>query len=148
MSKINKDKMVGFEIKTVHNLLKRNFESSPVNKKLENLTGMQRWVIGYLSDNEGKDIFQRDLEEEFSVRRSTATGILQLMEKNDLITREAVSHDARLKKLVLTPKAIEIQKKITEEIKEHEKMLCEGISQEDLDVFFKVMKQIKTNLEK
>ncbi len=140
--------MVGFEIKTVHNLLKRNFESSPVHKKLSNLTGMQRWVIGYLSEHEGKDVFQRDLEEEFSVRRSTATGILQLMEKNDLITREAVSHDARLKKLVLTPKAIEIQKMITEGIIEHEKMLCEGISQEDLDVFFKVMKQIKTNLEK
>lgn len=140
--------MVGFEIKTVHNLLKRNFESLPVHKKLSNLTGMQRWVIGYLSEHEGNDVFQRDLEEEFSVRRSTATGILQLMEKNDLITREAVSHDARLKKIVLTPKAIEIQKMITEGIIEHEKMLCEGISQDDLDVFFKVMKQIKKNLEK
>ena len=73
---------------------------------------MQRWVIGYLSEHEGKDVFQRDLEEEFSVRRSTATGILQLMEKNELITREPVSHDARLKKLVLTPKAIEIQKRL------------------------------------
>lgn len=140
--------MVGFEIKTVHNLLKRNFESSPVNKKLKNLTGMQRWIIGYLSDNEGKDIFQRDLEEEFSVRRSTATGILQLMEKNDLITRESVSYDARLKKLVLTPKAIEIQKIITEGIRRNEEMLCEGISQEDLEVFLKVIKQIRKNLEK
>lgn len=140
--------MVGFEIKTVHNLLKRNFESSPVNKKLKNLTGMQRWIIGYLSDNEGKDIFQRDLEEAFSVRRSTATGILQLMEKNDLITRESVSYDARLKKLVLTPKAIEIQKIITEGIRRNEEMLCEGISQEDLEVFFKVIKQIRKNLEK
>lgn len=140
--------MVGFEIKTVHNILKRNFESLPVHKELENLTGMQRWVIGYLSEHEGKDVFQRDLEEEFSVRRSTATGILQLMEKNELITREPVSHDARLKKLVLTPKAIEIQKMITEGIIEHEKMLCEGISQDDLEVFFKVMKQIRKNLEK
>lgn len=140
--------MVGFEIKTVHNLLKRNFEALAKGHEQEKLTGMQRWIIDYLSDHEGKDIFQRDIEDEFSVRRSTATGILQLMEKNDLITRETVCHDARLKKLVLTPKAIEIQKNITEEIKEHEKMLCEGISQEDLDVFFTVMKQIKKNLEK
>ena len=140
--------MVGFEIKTVHNLLKRDFESLPIQKEMKNITAMQKWIIGYLSDNDKKDIFQRDLEEEFSVRRSTATGILQLMEKNDLITREAVPHDARLKKLVLTPKAIEIGKMITEGIIEHEKMLCEGISQEDLDVFFKVMKQVKTNLEK
>lgn len=140
--------MVGFEIKTVDNLLKRKFESSPVNEKLENLTGMQRWIICYLSRNEGKDIFQRDLEEEFSVRRSTATGILQLMEKNDLITRESVSYDARLKKLVLTPKAIEIQRIIAEGIRKNEEMLCEGISEEDLEVFFRVIKQIRKNLEK
>ena len=138
--------MVGFEIKTVHNLLKRDFESLPIHKEMKNITAMQKWIIGYLSDNEDKDIFQRDLEEEFSVRRSTATGILQLMEKNNLITREAVSYDARLKKLVLTQKALDIQNEIDEEIKAHDKKISEGISKDDLEVFFKVMKQIRKNL--
>ena len=57
-----------------------------------------------------------------------------------------VSHDSILKKLVLTSKAIEIQKMIIEEIKENEKKLRKGISEEDLEVFFKVIKQIRKNL--
>lgn len=138
--------MVGFEIKTVHNLLKRDFESLPIQKEMKNITAMQKWIIGYLSDNDKKDIFQRDLEEEFSVRRSTATGILQLMEKNNLIKREPVSYDARLKKIVLTQKALDIQNEINQEIKAHDKKLSQNISKDDLEIFFKVMKQIRKNL--
>ena len=146
MFKINKDKLVGFEIKTVHNLLKRDFESLTIDKEMKNITAMQKWIIGYLSDNDKKDIFQRDLEEEFSVRRSTATGILQLMEKNNLIKREPVSYDARLKKIVLTQKALDIQNEINQEIKAHDKKLSKNISKDDLEIFFKVMKQIRKNL--
>ncbi|MFQ9564328.1 MAG: MarR family winged helix-turn-helix transcriptional regulator, partial [Faecalibacillus intestinalis] len=91
-------------------------------------------------------VFQRDLEEEFSIRRSTATGILQLMEKNDLIIRQPVSYDARLKKLVLTKKASEIQNEIHKEIEKHDKKVREGITEEELEVFFNVMKKIKKNL--
>ena len=141
MFKIDKENLVGFEIKTVHNLLKRDFDKSPIHDKFKGLTGVQKWVIGYLSEHEGQDVFQRDLEEEFSIRRSTATGILQLMEKNDLIIRQPVSYDARLKKLVLTKKASEIQHEI------HDKKLREGITEEELELFFKVMKKIKKNLD-
>lgn len=138
--------MVGFEIKTVNNLLERDFKSLPIYDKFKNITCMHRWIIDYISEHEGKDVFQKDLEEEFSIRRSTATGILQLMEKNDLIMRKSVSHDARLKKLVLTPKALEIQHEIREEIKVHDKKLSKGIPQDELEVFFKVMKKIRKNL--
>lgn len=138
--------MVGFEIKTVHNLLKRDFEKRLNYEKMKNITGVQKWVIGYLSEHEGEDVFQRDLEEEFSIRRSTATGILQLMEKNDLIVRVPVSYDARLKKLVLTQKALDIQYEINREIQAHDKKLRNGISEEELEVFFKVMNKIKRNL--
>ncbi len=138
--------MVGFEIKTVHNLLKRDFESLPIHDKIKDVTGMQKWIIGYLSDNNEKDIFQKDLEEEFSIRRSTATGILQLLEKNNLITRQPVSYDARLKKIVLTQKALNIQDEINEEIKVHEEKISKDISKDDLEIFFKVMEQIRVNL--
>ena len=133
MFKIDKEKLVGFEIKTVHNLLKRDFDKLPIHDKFNNLTGVQKWVVAYLSEHEGQDVFQRDLEEEFSIRRSTATGILQLMEKNDLIIRQPVSYDARLKKLVLTKKASEIQNEIHKEIEKHDKKVREGITEEELE---------------
>ena len=146
MFKIEKEKLIGLEIKTVHNLIKRDFDKLPIHEKMKNLTCVQKWVIVYLGDHEGQDVFQRDLEEEFSIRRSTATGILQLMEKNDLIIRQPVSYDARLKKIVLTKKASEIQNEIHREIEKHDKKLREGITEEELEVFFKVMKKIKKKL--
>ena len=70
------------------------------------LTNMQKRVLHYiLFQSLKKDIYQKDIEKEFQIRRSTATGILQLLEKKRFVIRETVEWDARLKKLVPTAKA-------------------------------------------
>lgn len=146
VDEIKEEKLLGAEIKAVHNLLKREIKSLPVYRNNEHITKMQKMIIIYLGERQEKDIFQRDLEEVFSIRRSTATGILKLMEKNELIRREGVSYDARLKKIVLTERSLDIKKEITEEMKLHDKKLSKDISKKDLEVFFKVMNQIRKNL--
>ena len=46
------------------------------------LTPMQKHVLTFiLFETMERDLYQRDIEEEFRIRRSTASGILQLMEK-------------------------------------------------------------------
>ena len=79
-------KFAGREIKTVNNLFKRYIDKNKTIKE-EKLTSMQSWIIRYLYKNNDKDIFQKDIEKEFSIRRSTATVLPQLMEKNDLIIK-------------------------------------------------------------
>lgn len=139
---------IGFEIKTLSNLIKRRIENSNVLRDADKLTGMHSFVIGFLYDNRDKrDIFQRDLEMEFTIRRSTATGILQLMEKNGLIVREAVDYDARLKKLVLTPKAIDIHRSFTKEIDEVEAQLLKGLTEDEISNFLVVLEKLKKNIE-
>lgn len=69
------------------------------------LTGRNFWVLRYLEDHEGENIFQKDLESAFKIRRSTVSRMVELMEQKELLTRESVSGDARLKRLALTPKA-------------------------------------------
>lgn len=138
---------IGPEIKTLSNLIKRSIDNSKVISDVNKLTGMHGWFIGYLYHNRDKDIFQRDLEDEFSIRRSTATGILQLMEKNLLITRETVDYDARLKKLILTPKAIAIHEEITKEFNQLEEQLAKGLTEEEIDTFFLLINKIKKNME-
>ncbi len=135
---------LGFQIKSVSNLMLRKMKS----KGAENveITRMQAWIIGYIYECGDQDVFQRDLEKKFNIRRSTATGILQLMEQNGLITRSSVPYDARLKKLELTPKALKIQKAIAERISRLEEIMGEGISEEEKEVFFSVMEKIKANL--
>lgn len=141
-------KKIGFEIKTISNLMKRRAEKSTTLKNAQKLTGMHSWVIGYLYHNrDKKEIFQRDIETEFSIRRLTVTGILQLMEKNDLIVRESVDYDARLKKLVLTPKAIALHETIEKEISEFETLLVKGLTEEEINSFLSTLEKMKKNIE-
>ncbi|MEA4890552.1 MAG: MarR family transcriptional regulator [Clostridiaceae bacterium] len=138
---------VGFEIRTLSNLIRRHVDNSQTIKYINNLTGMHGWIIGYLYDHQNNDIFQRDFENEFSIRRSTATAILQLMEKKELITRSPVKYDARLKKIILTDKAIEIHEMVAKEIDQMEELLTRGISGEELGTFLKIIKKMKKNIE-
>ena len=68
-----------------------------------------------------REVYQKDIEEEFRIRKSTATGILQLMEKNGFISRESSKKDARLKRIVPTPKAEALRPEILEHIRDTEK---------------------------
>ena len=78
------ERHVGGEIRVLSNLIKRCMDDGMPPET----TGMQGWIIGFLHRNEDRDMFQRDVEAEFNIRRSTATGILQLMEKNGFLLRE------------------------------------------------------------
>ena len=92
-------------------------------------------------------VFQKDFENKFSIRPSTASNILKTMEQKGLIKRVSVESDARLKKIVLTEKAIEIHKKVVKEIENREIRLKSGISEEELQVFFSVMQKLSANME-
>lgn len=145
---MNSKQHIGFEVRTLSNVIKRCFEEKARMNGLEGLTGMQGWIIDYLyKQNKGKEIFQRDVEKEFNIRRSTATGVLQLMERDGFITREAVAQDARLKSLKLTPKAIEAQEIIIKNINELEQQLAQGLTQEEVNTFLRLINQIKKNVE-
>lgn len=143
---MKENKTIEFEIHTLNNLIKRDIERS-MAKDRDALTGVHGWAIEYFCKNRDKDVFQRDFEEHFSIRRSTATKILQLMEKNGLIMRESVSYDARLKKITLTQKAVNVHNSIISDIAEREARISEGISAKELELFFKTIDKIKLNLE-
>lgn len=140
-------KNVGFELKTISNLIKRKIINLPEFTENDKLTSMHGWLIGYLYTNQNKEIFQRDIEAVSMLRRSSVTTMLQNMENNGLITREGVAQDARLKKIILTEKSIEMQKKIDKEINLIENQLKQGITDSELKTFFDILEKIKRNLQ-
>lgn len=142
-----KEKEIGFQIRTTSNLIRRNLEKLSSFRESQCLTGAHGWVIGYLYDNRHRDVYQRDFEAEFKIRRSTITNMLKLMEKNGLIVRESVDGDARLKKIKLTEKALQMQKRISEDICELENKMSVGITKEERELFFNIINKIKANLE-
>lgn len=138
---------IGFQLKAVMNLMCRRNESNKLYQKTAKLTGMHGWIIGYLSEHQGEEIYQKDIEARFSMRRSTVSGILQLMEKNGLLVRESVEGDKRLKRLTLTQKAVDLHQQILAEIDQTEQLLRQDISDEEITAFLKTLNKIKSNLE-
>lgn len=134
--------MIVFEVKALSNEIMRYMDNAARGREV---TGMQRGIMHFLSMRE-EDTYQRDVEEEFHIRRSTASGILALMEKNGLILRLDVPHDARLKKLVLTDKARALHQEASIEIEVMENTMARGISESDLEAFFRVAERIKKNI--
>ncbi len=135
------------ELKSVSNLIKRRIDNIFSHEDNEMVTGMQGFIIGYLFNHKDCDVFQKDIEEEFKIRRSTATGILQLMEKNGLIKRQFVSYDARLKKLVITTKAMDRHNLFLEGVNNMENDAKKGLSDDEVKSFIITLNKIKKNIE-
>lgn len=139
-------KHLGYEVKTLARMMRQCIDSTDFMKNNEQMTGMQGWVLGYFSRHEGQDIFQRDMESEFRVRRSTMTQLLNTMEKGGLIERVACDKDKRLKKIVPTQLAREFMRRSDEAINEAEAKLTKGFTDEELDTFYSFIERCKYNL--
>ncbi len=144
---MGRDNEIGFAVRRLFNVIKRDIEASSEREGIEHIKGINGWAISYFYDNRGKEIFQRDFEERFSIRPSTASRMLKTMEQKGFIERVSVENDARLKKILLTNKAIENHERIIKSIEKREERLKKGISNGELETFFSVMKKLTANLE-
>lgn len=112
------------------------------------LTGAQSHIMHYIlvKCTEGP-VFQRDIEKAFSLSRSSATGILQLMEKRGLILRKNVARDGRLKSLIPTEKAAQLDAQIGACIRQTEQCLTEGLSDAQRTQFMETAARMYSNLD-
>lgn len=129
------------------NMIKRYIDKSSGVKYVEECAGSNHWVLAYLFQNAGKDVFQKDLEEAFSLRRSTVSKSIKAMEQRGLIYRESVDYDARLKKLVLTPKAEKLNKIVKDDMIRVADKVTEKLSDEQIKQLLGILKTIKQNFE-
>lgn len=137
---------VGLELRSLNNLIRRYFEFSSHKKEIQTVTGNNGWIIGYLADNELQDVFQKNIEDHFTITRSTASKVLSLMEQKGLIQRQSVAQDARLKKIVLTEKALEIHKIMAEDALKMERTLVHGFEEEEIETLLVYLKKMKQNI--
>lgn len=127
-------------------MLGRNMQAHVRAAGIDEVTIMHGWIIRYLYMNRDRDVFQRDIEQYFSIGRSTVTNIIQLMERKGFIARESVEHDARLKKVILTEKGIQNHEMLENLIENLDADLAEGITDEEFTVFYSVIEKLKENL--
>ena len=142
-----KQKHIGKEVKQLANLITRHIENTTNFQQANRATGTNTWIIAFLARHKDEDVFQKDIEREFSVTRSTASKVIRLMEQKGLIERQSVSYDARLKKLILTPKAIELHRSIVSELKKLEHKLTRNLSVQEMNSFLEVIEKLKNNMK-
>lgn len=145
-----KEKNVLFQIKDLEKLILRNLRldieiEEDLNTNVPTPTQMQ--IVGYILDNMDREIYQKDLENVLNLRRATVSGVLQSMEKKGFIERIIDERDTRTKKIILQKKAKEMFEKNKKQLDELEKVAIKDISQEDLNVFSKVIAKMMNNIE-
>ena len=134
--------------KLIHMLSHEMKRHHPIDRMIQDdLTIMQKHILKFiLLETMHRDLYQKDIEEEFQVRKSTVTGYVQLLEKNGYLTRESAREDARKKRLVPTEKAKGLRQVILEDIKISEKRMEEGIPAEDVATCKQVLYHVLQNL--
>ena len=121
-----------------------------LNVRLADLgvNGMQSRVLHYiLVRTQGGPLFQKDLEDVFGLSRSTATGMLQGLERDGLIQRESVPYDARLKRLVPTRQAQALDAQVQACAREMEDLLCRDLSPGQVQLFLETAEKMMENLD-
>lgn len=144
------NRAIGVRFRMINNAFRRYVDhTSELKAELDNMTCSNGWIIGHLlrMEERGADVYQRDLENDFGITRSTASKVLKLLEKKGMIKRVSVSHDGRMKKILLTEKSRELARKMDKEFEQTERQLTSGFSDEELKALCGFLDRMMNNLE-
>ena len=142
------EEQIGYQIKELSRLLDKNiWQKSILNAGGDTVTATHGWMIGYLYLLRDREIFQKDMEADFHMAKSSVTAALQSLEKNGYIKRVSVERDARLKKIELTEAGIKFHDNIEISIDSMEERLVVGLSKQQKKDLFAMLSQIKKQLE-
>ena len=112
------------------------------------ISGRNFWILRYLEDHRGEDVFQRDLENVFKIRRSTVSKTVELMEQKHLLERVSVDGDARKKKLKLTAEADAVLADVKKAVEGLEACVRASFCPEDYETLMRLLRQLCAYLDR
>lgn len=139
---------IGPEIKATNHLIQRQMVENGACEGLDKIALMHGWILAYLYHNVDNDVFQKDIENDFSISRSAVTSIVKLMEEKGYIQRVSVENDARLKKILLTQKGMSVKSSIDKINEKNEQCLSSVFSSEEKETFLYLIRKLRKGLEK
>ncbi len=137
-----KNNDIGFYLRKLNNFIQKYSHSLYSRKETNECSLSNLWVIDYLMDNTDKDIYQKDIETEFSINRATASKMLSLMEEKKFISRETSAVDGRLKKVVVLPEGEKMRKICLNIRKEMEQELTSPLTKEEAETLKKILRKM------
>lgn len=142
-----KNNDIGFYLRKLNNHIQKRSHSFYNRKEINECSLSNLWVIDYLTDNSDKDIYQKDIETEFSINRATASKMLTLMEEKNFITRIPCEEDGRLKKVKVLPEGEKLKSICLAIRKEMEKELSFSLTQEEVETLKNILKKMIVHFE-
>ena len=106
----------------------------------------QMIIMNYILNHQNEDIYQKDLEEVLHLRRATVSGVLQTMEKHELIERVLCDNDVRCKKIILKEKAKKMFDVKKMEFFKLEEVIKKGLSDEEIEIFCHIIESMQNNI--
>lgn len=134
---------IGFYMKIIHNKMAAEMTRDAASK---DLTASQVAILGYLFKNQDKKILQKDVEEQFFLKHSTVSGILQRLESKGFIRTVVSEKDHRCKSPVLTEKSLKISEELREDMTAANQRMLAGLSEEELAALERTLEKIRNNL--
>ena len=141
--KLEMESSIGLIVKLAEKSLERALDSEL--KERCNLTGGQWKVIIVLAISDG--LTQKELASLVFVETSTLVPILDKMEKIGFVQRKSDPNDRRINRIYLTTKARRIVDMIVDCIMNFRKVVTKNISEKDLYITRKILKQMAQNAD-
>ena len=142
-----KNNDIGLYLRKLNNHIQKRSHSFYNRKEIKECSLSNLWVIDYLTDNSDKDIYQKDIETEFSINRATASKMLTLMEEKNFITRIPCEEDGRLKKIKVLPEGEKLKSICLAIRKEMEKELSFSLTKEEVETLKNILKKMIVHFE-
>lgn len=142
---MNDNNTIFNSLSVTNNLICQYLHNNLFTKKM-NLSPIQIKIIKYLSESKDGYIEQKNIGKIFSIRRSTVSGVLSTMEKNDIIERVSDKNNDKNNFIVFTKSFKKNKEIINEKINEFEMVLEKGMTKEELNMLFNILSKINENL--
>ena len=139
---------IGYHIINTDKLIGRYILDKFDKKARHRISPMQVMIKNYLLKNQNKKVFQQDICDIFNLRRSTVSGILTTMEKNDIIRRKVDTEDPRKNEVKLTKIFINNTKRVSNELVKMESILEQNFTQEEKKELIRLLQKLEGNLIK
>ncbi len=105
-----------------------------------------QWIALYYLGKE-EFISQKELAERMNVKESSVARLLDRMERDGLVERLRSEDDKRVTNLVLTEKGRQHRTELLPEGERFEKLLHKNISDEEMQIFTKVLSKMVNNIK-
>ncbi len=137
---------IGYHIINTDKLIGRYIFGKFAKKARYRVSPMQVMITNYLLKTKERQVFQQDICDTFNLRRSTVSGILTTMEKNNIIKRVPNESDPRKKEIKLAKEFVTNTKQIPYEFRKMESILEQDFTIEEKKELIRLLSKLEGNL--